>query len=224
MYKTELHCHSKEASPCSTQSVEQLVEIYSKAGYDTVVLANHFAKSVQDHYGCKSYDEYVTLFVDAFEKFKKAAEGKLKVVMGAELRFNHSINDYLWFGANEESMRKIPNIFSLNEKEFHEICKQNGWLFVQAHPFRNGMMIVNPTFLDGVEVYNGHVGHDSRNFIAKSWAKEYNLIETSGTDLHYDTVPATGGISTDFLVTDMSQIIEVLKNGKYQLLTSEIVR
>ena len=224
MYKTELHRHSKEASPCSTQSAEQLVEIYLKAGYDTVVLANHFAKCVQDHYGCKSYDEYVTLFVDAFKKFKNAADGKLNVIMGAELRFNHSINDYLWFGANEEFMRKTPEIFDLNENKFHEICKQNGWIFVQAHPFRNSMTVVNPSFLDGVEVYNGHTGHHSRNFIANSWAEEYNLIKTSGTDLHYDTVPATGGISTNFLVTDMAQIIETLKNGEYQLLTDINVR
>lgn len=34
-------------------------------------------------------------------------------------------------------------------------------LFYQAHPFRNSMKITNPELLDGIEVYNGHPGHDS---------------------------------------------------------------
>ena len=223
MFKTELHCHSKDASPCGKESVEKLVEIYTKAGYDTVVLSNHFAQCVYDYYGCKSMDEYVDLFMNAGEKMIRAAEGKLTVLIGAELRFNDCQNDYLLFGDFYDFIRNTPDLFNLTPQAFHEICKQKGWLFVQAHPFRLGMTVINPEFLDGMEVYNGHIGHPSRNFIAEQWAEAYGLIKTSGTDLHYDYVPATGGIATQEKIQSMAQLVEILKSGNYTLLKSDKV-
>ena len=224
MFKTELHCHSIDASPCSTESVESLVEIYSKAGYDTVVLTNHFSKPVYDHYGCKSMGEYIDLFMSSARKMQESANGKFKVLVAAEMRFNDTCNDYLCFGITEDFMRETEGLFDKTPNEFHDICKEKGWLFVQAHPFRNGMTVINPKFLDGVEVYNGHIGHASRNFIAERWAEEYGLIKTSGTDLHYSYVPATGGILTEEKIASIEQLISVLKSGDYQLLKTDLVK
>ena len=224
MYKTELHCHSKEVSPCSTEDVESLVEIYEKAGYSTVILTNHYSSPVYKHFGYTDINEYVDNLFDTVEKMKKVANGKFEVLLGIEIRFNENCNDYLCFGVTEEFLRSNPQVFEMSVGEFHNICRENGWLLVQAHPFRNGMCVVHPDCLDGIEVYNGHVGHHSRNFIAKEWAKEYNLLQTSGTDLHYKTVPATGGILTDEKITSISQLIETIKNGNYTLLTSDLVR
>ena len=224
MFKTELHCHSKDASPCSTESVESLVKIYLQAGYDTVVLTNHFSRPVYEHYGAKSMDEYVDLFFNATKKLQDAAQGKFTVLVGAEMRFDGANNDYLCFGITEDYLRSADRIFNLSPYEFHEICKRNGWLFIQAHPFRNGMTVIDPVCLDGVEVYNGHIGHASRNFIAESWANEYGLIKTSGTDLHYDYVPATGGILTQEKITSIEQLINLLKSGDYTLLKTDLVK
>ncbi|MBR2384267.1 MAG: hypothetical protein IKA99_01520 [Clostridia bacterium] len=224
MFKTELHCHSSEASPCSTESAESLVEIYTKAGYDTVILTNHYSPCVFDLYKCKDIGEYVDIFMQAFKKMKEVAKDKLTVLCGAEIRFNCNANDYLWFGDFEDFMRKTPEIFDYTPESFHEVCKQNGWLFIQAHPFRNGITVTKPDFLDGVEVYNGHIGHPERNFIAMQWAEEYGLIKTSGTDLHYSYVPATGGILTEEKITTIEQLVEILKSGKYSLLKSDKVR
>ena len=224
MFKTELHCHSIDASPCSTESVESLVDIYTKAGYDTVVLTNHFCKPVYDVYGCKSMDEYTDIFMRAAKKMQDVAKGKLTVLIAAEIRFNGANNDYLCFGITEEYMRSETGFFDLDPAAFHEVCKKNGWLFIQAHPFRNYMMVINPTYLDGVEVYNGHIGHASRNFIAEQWANEYNLIKTSGTDLHYAYVPASGGILTNEKIISIEQLISVLKSGEYTLLKTDLVK
>ena len=79
-------------------------------------------------------------------------------------------------------------------------------------------------FLDGIEVYNGHIGHEERNFIAEQWANEYGLIKTSGTDMHYDYVPASGGILTEEKITDMKMLADVLRSGRYELLKSDKVR
>ena len=79
------------------------------------------------------------------------------------------------------------------------------------------MTVIRPDVLDGVEVFNGHFGHDSRNDIANMWADKFNLIKTSGTDFHYITSPANGGIFTEKEITTMDELVETLKSGNYTL-------
>ena len=80
------------------------------------------------------------------------------------------------------------------------------------------MTVVRPCFLDGVEVFNGHKGHDSRNEIAYEWAKRFNLIKTSGTDFHYIDTPINAGIETDFEITSLDTLVDVIKSGNYKLI------
>ena len=40
--KIELHIHTEGFSYCGKLSVAEIVELYSKAGYDAIVLTNHF--------------------------------------------------------------------------------------------------------------------------------------------------------------------------------------
>lgn len=65
---------------------------------------------------------------------------------------------------------------------------------MQAHPFRNGLKIVDPKHLDGIETYNGNPRHDSRNEIAKAWAQKFGMLETSGSDFHEREDFARGGV------------------------------
>lgn len=219
MFKTELHCHSKSVSACARVSNEEIIQKFTDAGYTTLVLANHFNKGTQDFLGCQdSYQDFVTAYLKGYEDLKKEAEGKLNVILAMELRFNENTNDYLVFGITEEFLRAHEELFTLNPEKFSKISRENGLLFVQAHPFRNGMTVVRPCFLDGVEVYNGHRGHDSRNEIADMWADKFSLIKTSGTDFHYPDVPANAGILTDTEITSSAELVEILKSGSYSLI------
>jgi len=80
------------------------------------------------------------------------------------------------------------------------------------------MTIVNEKHLDGIEVFNGHMGHNSNNDIAEIWADKYNLIKTSGTDFHYPDVPINAGIITKDEIKDMDSLVKILKNGEYELI------
>lgn len=217
-FKTELHCHSDDISLCAEVNIDDIIKKYSDAGYTTLVLTNHFNQYTLDsRVKSGDWNEWVDIYVEAYEKLKRDAEGKLNILLGMELRFNENINDYLVFGITKQFLRDNPNILELNPYEFHPIAKRNGCLFVQAHPFRGGMVVIHPDALDGIEVFNGHKGHDSRNDIAEMWADKYGLIKTSGTDFHYSYAPANGGIYTDFEITSMDQLVEVLKSGNYTL-------
>ena len=219
MFKTELHCHSKSVSACARVSNEDIIEKFTQAGYTSLVLANHFNKDTQGFLGCgESYQDFVTAYLKGYEDLKNAAKGKLNIILGMELRFTQNSNDYLVFGITEKFLRAHEEIFTLNPESFSKISREAGLLFVQAHPFRNTMTVIRPCFLDGVEVYNGHKGHDSRNEIADMWADKFGLIKTSGTDFHYPDVPANAGIITDVEITDTTQLVEILKSGNYSLI------
>ena len=77
MFKTELHCHSKSISACARVSNEDIIEKFTKAGYTSLVLANHFNKDTQGFLGCaESYQDFVTAYLKGYEDLKKDAEGK----------------------------------------------------------------------------------------------------------------------------------------------------
>ena len=48
--KIELHVHSKEISPCGKLSVDEVTTLYKNAGYDVIVLTNHFSADVAEYH------------------------------------------------------------------------------------------------------------------------------------------------------------------------------
>ena len=100
---------------------------------------------------------------------------------------------------------------------FSELAHKNGLLIFQAHPFRTGMPIVNPAYLDGIEVYNACVRHNSRNSIAEAWAKLHKLRGSSGSDFHQIEDVARGGIRTEHKILTNADLLQTLKSGNYTL-------
>lgn len=218
MFKTELHCHSNDVSECARVDVNTIIDKYTKGGYSSLVLANHFNAGTYAFLKCTDWQDWVDKYINGYKKLRDAAQGKLNILLGMELRFTENTNDYLVFGVTEEFLRAHPYLYQMRLWEFHKLAKENGMLVVQAHPFRSGMTVCWPDQLDGVEVFNGHMGHDSRNDIALLWAEKFGLIKTSGTDFHYADVPANSGIKTDVEITDMNLLVDILKSGNYELI------
>ena len=227
-YKTELHCHSNPVSSCATVTPEQIVEEYTKAGYSTVVLTNHFScysfEPQRLYKGREAtWEDKVEYYMCGFNHLRRCAEGKLNVILGAELRSNIDGNDYLIYGIEEKFLFENPDLMNIDinyvAKRVHEV----GALLVQAHPFRDGMRIKNPWPFDGVEVYNGHIWHDSRNDLAYRWAEKYGKIKTSGSDYHDIRHVIGAGIETDEPIKDSKQLVEILKSGNYSLIRTGAV-
>lgn len=218
MFKTELHCHSMPMSLCARVDNDVIIEKYLNAGYSTIVLANHFNQGTINGHGFKSYKEFADAYIGAYKSLKEASRGKLEILLGMEMRFNRNINDYLVFGIDEDFIYNNPSAFDMSIDSYHKLVNSYGGLLIQAHPFRNDMTVVPPYLLDGVEVFNGHMGHDSRNDIANMWADKHSLIKTSGTDFHYADVPVNAGIMTSEKITDMKMLVEILKSGNYTLI------
>lgn len=215
-FRIEMHAHTSPVSPCSQITPEEMAKTYSQLGYDAVVITNHFIYELLNDLPKK---EAVGRYMSGYEETCAEAEKyNLKVILGAELRFTENINDYLLYGADRELLETIYDYLPKGIEFFRKNLKLDKSVFVQAHPFRDGMERVSPELLDGIEVFNMHPGHNSRVAIAARYAYENGLfLTTAGSDFHH---PGRGheGISavrTKTLPKDSYELAEILKSGDY---------
>lgn len=215
--KIELHTHSSEISPCSHLTSEELVTLYAQAGYDLVVIANHLSAYAESQY--RGEKDFIDAFWDVNDEAAETGRKKGITVLGAaELRFHGNSNDYLVFGITREKSCNYKEFFEMGPEKFSEFAAENGWLFYQAHPFRNGMVIIKPEYLFGIEVKNTHPRHDGRNEIASAWAEKFNLHKIAGSDCHEAGDVGTSAIITEHTVKTMDDLVYVLKNDMYEII------
>ena len=194
-----------------------VAQLYIDAGYDGIVLSNHYSSYTLHHFlKGESFEANVNTYIDAARKVREAAKGKLDVILGCEIHIADSSNDYLLFGFDEDFLYN-EEILSYNIDKLSALCREKGILIFQAHPFRNGMRVVNPKLLDGIEVYNGHKSHDSRNTIADAWADRFGLRKSSGSDFHDPTSQIDGGILIGSRITTQKELKDVLLSSEYKL-------
>lgn len=216
-YKTELHCHSRDGSGCSSESVEGIVKKYLEYGYSTILLTNHFGPP-SDPDNREAWLNEIASKYAAYEKLVSAADGKLNILMGLEFRCRDNSNDYLGFGFTREYLENLDPHAMKNIRTFSEKVRSDGIYLIQAHPFRFGMVMTNPNYLDGIEVFNGHPGHQSHNELANALADLYGKTKTSGTDHHDPIHMPRGGIITDEPITSEAELIGALRSGMYELI------
>ena len=217
MFKTELHCHTKEVSQCSHVSTADAVELYIEKGFSTLVITNHYSQYTVGFADELSWKEKNEGFLSAYEIAKSVARGRINILLGMEFRNIYSINDYLVYGVTEEFIMKYGcdenNLFlNMHLKDFCNLAHDNNMLVYQAHPFRNGMTVINPGHLDGIEILNGHRRHDSRNDIAKLWAKKHNLLTCGGSDFHEKGDEGTVSLLTSNVITDNDSLLKALRS------------
>ena len=213
-FRTELHCHARPVSPCSDFYPKQVIEHYAPLGYDSIVLCNHF------HCGLDGYNDregYVKQYLDSYRETKEEAEKYgITVIFGCEIRFaRHDNNDYLLFGIDPEDTAKLYTYLEGDIETFSKAFRRDGHLLIQAHPFRDGMVKVDPSLLDGIETFNLHAGHNSRVAVAAKYAAEHDFIATCGTDFHHEGHQGLCAMLTKEKIVDSHQLCSVLKSRDY---------
>ena len=214
--KIDLHIHTTGFSYCGKLSPAEIVSLYSQAGYDAIVITNHFNNISRqwflDNGGSDYWKSYFDTIDHAAELGRKCG---LLVLGGFELRFDENANDYLVYGMTREQCQDYESIFAMTPETFSTFASERGILFYQAHPFRNGITVVNPEHLFGIEVLNTHPRHDSRNDIALAWAEKYGLHKIAGSDCHQLPDIGSSAVFTDYPVRNIDDLVHVLKNDLY---------
>ncbi|MBR6708477.1 MAG: PHP domain-containing protein [Clostridia bacterium] len=226
-YQTELHCHTATVSACSKGSPEETVEHYLNLGYDAIVLTEHlaeatFKKASVGDINDAPWDEKIDYYMNGYHRLKELAGDRLTVILGCELRRVDDGNDYLLYGIDETFLRTNPDLMNYSVAVLRDAVHAVGGLVVEAHPFRNRRRIVDPTLLDGMEIFNGSLKNENRNDIAELWAKRYSLIGTAGTDYHSPRgMNCPAGILTDTPIRTGEDLVRCLREGSFTLLRGE---
>ncbi len=218
MFKYELHCHTKPVSKCSRFPVKELVETYIEHGYNGIVLTNHINAMTFMEQKTSHWSDLMTYYLRDYEEAIRVANGRITVLLGAELRFHENGNDYLLYGENlKDFLLKTEHLMYMGIKKFSPLAREADTLVFQAHPFRNGMTITNPNLIDGIEVFNAHPRHDSRNDLAKLWQERYDLLRCAGSDAH-EAGDISSGILTNIEIKDSKTLVDVLKTGQFEII------
>lgn len=217
-YKIELHAHSKPASGCSDLSPDELVERCKNAGASGLVLTNHAVWWMKE----TAKEEWCTQYLADYQATKDAGEKcGITVILGFEIHFKDSDNDYLVFGFEEDFIPTVYEWMDRTAKEFYDTFHGEDMLMIQAHPNRNNMIEMERDCVDGYEVFNLHPGHNSRvAFTARLHQKNGGVV-TGGTDFHHRD--HEGCLFTCFaeMPKDGKHLVRLLRSGDYVFMTSD---
>lgn len=215
-YRIELHAHTSPASSCSEILPEQMAEIYAEKGYDAVVITNHF---FLENLKGETKEECLDNYISDYEKTSEAGKKyNIKVFLGAELRFPPNCNDYMLYGVDREILSLCYDYLDREVAVFRSEVTLENSVFLQAHPFRNGIELCDPSLLDGIESFNLHPGHNSRVGIAARYAKEQNFkIQIAGSDFHHLNKghEAVSALRTKVMPETSFDIAKILRSGDY---------
>jgi hypothetical protein len=224
MMKFELHTHTRENDICVNMDAADIIKAYKGAGYDGIVITNHFFDLSLEWYkeelaGC-GHSGIIDYYLKGYKIAKAAGdEIGMTVLLGLELRFDGTVNDCLVYGIDEAFLYNSPLLNTLTLDSFLEILPE-GAVVYQAHPFRDGMTITNPKKLFGIEVYNGGTGED-RNDFADLWADKYHLKKISGSDFHSIHHLARGGVIFENNIEDITGLVRELQAERYTLIKTK---
>jgi predicted metal-dependent phosphoesterase TrpH len=197
----DLHVHTYPASPCSSASVDGLIEEAKRIGLDGICLTDH------NH-----------VWEPARVDELRQKHGFL-ILRGNEITTNQG--DVLVFGLEKD----IQGIIDLKDLR-REVDEADGFMIV-AHPFR-GFLVVGvdqagltpekamerPLFnyVDAVEVLNGKVTENENDFASRV-TEGLGLPGTGGSDAH--EVGEVGMYATEFYaeIRNEQDLIAALKDG-----------
>ncbi len=217
--KIEMHTHTSQSSPCANIDAKDMVAMYETAGYNVVVITDHYCKWVMEQSHANSPKEYVDYFLSGYHAALEAAKSSsLTVLFGAEVNLLESPNDYLLYGASEDFFRTHLSLFELSLSQLSDLCHQNDILLFQAHPYRTYCTPADAALLDGTEYYNGNPRHNNQNEKATAWGQTHHLLPSSGSDFHEAEDLAKGGIITEETITSIRQLCDLLRSGNYTLI------
>jgi len=211
----DLHAHTSGISKCCRIAAPEVLVQAKAAGLDGIVLTNHY----QNSYICDGQqDKFVEDYIAEYLYTKECGEAiGCKVFFGIEVTMELYRNVHiLIYGVEPSFLRENPALFDCTQEELYTLVHENGGAMVQAHPFRNGTSVLDPAFLDGIEI-NCHPKYKTTcKEQLTEIAAQQGLILTCGGDYHADTYRPQCGTYLPETVSDPVAL------GKYLAETGQI--
>lgn len=220
--KIEMHVHTSEGSPCASADAESVVKAYRQAGYDAVVITDHFDCNLLKNYG-DTDEQRIERYLLGYRRAKEAGcRCGIKVMLGIEIRLEPGEEDFLIYGVDEAFLFRYPGLCFMRQREVYELCHEHEAVLYQAHPFREPCVPQNPEFLDGVE-FNQRPGSGNHNERLVEWVKEYPRLKyISGSDCHSLEQVGFGGIETEAEVEDVRELARLIGHIQVKMKQTDV--
>ncbi|MBQ2582010.1 MAG: histidinol phosphatase [Ruminococcus sp.] len=185
-YIYETHCHTSQGSACGRMTGEELARFYKDAGYDGVIVTDHFFNGNCAVDPSLPWKKKCELYCAGYCAAKRVGD-KIGLTVMFGIEYSYFGTDLLIYGLDEEWLKAHPEIMDMYVKDFMRFVYENGGLIVHAHPFRKASYIdtirLFPYDVDAVEVYNA--GNDPKADERANWyADSYGLVKVAGSDRH----------------------------------------
>lgn len=218
--KIEMHVHTSEGSPCAQVDAHSIVSAYSEAGFDAIVITNHFDHELLKEFG-HTKEEQIERYLLGYRKAKAMeASYPVKVMLGIEIGLVPNPEEYLIYGIDEAFLLQYPDLCFWKQKDLYERCRSYGAAMFQAHPFREPCRPKDPAYLDGVE-FNQRPNSGNHNEKLTMWLENHpNLKQISGSDCHTLEQVGFGGIETSQPVNDEKELAKLITNTQVKLIVA----
>ncbi|MDR1177601.1 MAG: PHP domain-containing protein, partial [Spirochaetaceae bacterium] len=204
---------------CSWIPGADMAAQYKALGYDGIAITDHLHDEYISSLPCRNnWDACVDAYLSGYRAAKEAGERLgLDVILGVEIRFPESDNDYLLYGLDAAFLKAHPYPYRSCLEDFYARYKDE-LLIIQAHPFRGGGNNIRPGLLHGLEVINDSPRHDSENHRAMALAQENpRLIQCCGSDAHRSGEQGRAAMVFDHPVHDSYEYKDALVKGNYYM-------
>ena len=220
MFKYEMHVHSLPSG--GGEDIEEHIRALIEKGYAGMVITNHFINGDTVIDRALSWEAFVSVYREDYERGKRLADAlDFDLLFGIEEHIGQG-REILIYGVSPDFLEKNPILRSCELSQYVRLVHEAGGLVFQAHPYRARYYISNPNpvdeldLLDGIEVYNA-ANEPEENEKAALLAKKKHLRCTAGSDGHSTRSVGRAGIATKERITTNERLVEILKNGSYEL-------
>lgn len=223
-YIYETHCHTSQVSACGKVTGGELARFYKKAGYDGIIVTDHFFNGNCAVDRSLDWETKCELYCEGYKDAKRVGdEIGLTVLFGIEYSFYGT--DLLTYGLDEQWLKAHPEVMEICVTDYMKLVRESGGMIVHAHPFREAFYIdtirLYPYDVDAVEVFNAGNSNDEFNKRALWYAQSYGLPKTAGSDRHDVVDPARGATVFDQKIETIQDYIRLVKSNSVARLIGE---
>lgn len=210
----DCHAHTSGISTCCKKTPEEVIIATKNVGIDGLILTNHYTAFYVNNKAI--YPDVKTMarcYMEEYRYTKEIGERYgIKVFFGIEVSMElYEYVHLLVYGVGEDFLKKHMEMYLYTQEELYRAVHEAGGVLVQAHPLRKGKnVLIDPKFLDGVEI-SSHIYYDGTHYDELSeFAKENGIILTSGGDYHGDTPRSFCGMYIPSSIENEKQFAEYL--------------
>lgn len=214
----ETHLHTADSSACGCVNARDMVRMYKKAGYDGVIVTDHFLTGNTCVSRELPWKKQVERFFQGFEEaYDEGQKIGLRVFEGLE--YSNFGTDFIVLGLDRQWICDNQEMIYMTPDEFLPMFKNAGATIIQAHPYREADYIRTvrpyPHLVDAIEVVNLGNRDDEWNKKAYKLAQMMDKPMTGGSDCHrFGNDYFGAGIRIDHEPKDLAELCEIIKSGK----------